>query len=736
MSAESISYSFEDFYFDADSEQLFKNGSPVPLTVKAVNVLRILVQNHGKFVGKEEIIERVWSNGFVEEANLTQHIRVLRKTLGQTADGQPLIETVPKRGYRFTAPITERKAEIPYRNSDSDRQSERSPGNINQISAEERDNQIPSEKTTGYKFDNFKLDIQRRMLYRGDQPIALPAKAFETLLFLVENSGRLVKKDELMDRIWHERFVEENNLTQKIFILRRVLGDIKNAHRYIVTVPGDGYVFVAPVVKYSNEIVADAAASGLSAPPAAKKKIFIAVLPFKWIGNQQQSDDKDFTEIGLTDAIISQLSRYRELIVHSTSAVMKFHNQEWENLSVSRNLQATHLAEGIIQKIDSKLKISVQLFESESGGIVWADDFVHEDNGDILEIQNQFSSLISKALALELNFKPLPGESNLPQNFEAFQEYIKGKFYWNSRTIEGLKKGIAYAQNVLAIDPTYAMAYVGLADCYNLLAGQHSFLSPKDAFPKAKAASQRALEISDGRLAEAYASLGFTTFYFEWNRPLARKYFQKAIELKPNYPTSYHWYGESLAAEGNFDESIEVLKKAQELDPLSSAISNDLAKVFLFAGRIEESRLLLDQILELNPRFVRALYLKGQISEQLKEFDRAVEILESVVEIAPDEPAVWSELGCAAAFAGNESKARQIIKNLEDASRNRYLSGFLIARIYLALQQKDEVFKWLEIALQNRDVALAWIDVLPGQKALREDEKFVSFVTKVKKHFL
>jgi DNA-binding winged helix-turn-helix (wHTH) protein/tetratricopeptide (TPR) repeat protein len=730
MSSEIINYYFEDFCFEVENERLMKGDLPVSLTAKAVEILHILIENHGRFVRKEEIIEHVWSDSFVEEANLTQQIYVLRKSLGQTANGQPFIETIPKKGYRFAAPVTKAAAaEFEVNDNFEELFLIKSEQSASAASS------LEDEKTIGYIFGDFKLNMQRRMLYRGEQPLHLPAKVFDTLALLVENFGRLITKDELMDKIWQARFVEENNLTQKIFILRRVLGDNRNEHQYIVTVPGEGYVFVAPVSPYRSETCARSfieKESSAAQIPFVTPNIAVAVLPFKVFAPQESPLNEEFLAIGLADALVSQLSRYKEIVVRPTSSVFKFYNQERELAAVSRDLQATHLVEGIVQFFDSNSKTSVQLYESKTGGIVWADDFLSDAGSDLLTVQNQISNRVSKALALKLNIEPLQPENFLPKNFEAFQEYIKGKFHWNSRTIEGLKKGIVHAQNSLSIEPTFAMAYVGLADCYNLLAGQHSYMPPKEAFPKSKAASHNALEIS-ADLAEAYASLAFATFYYDWNRPLAHRYFERAIELKPNYPTSHHWFGEALACEGRFDEAIAQLKKAQEFDPLSLAISADLAHAFLLAGRIAESRLLLDQILEINPQFVRAFYLYGQIFEASGEFDKALEVLRRAASLAPDEPAIRAEMGYFAARAGDEKAARQIIEQLEEAGAKRYVSSFLVAMIYLALNETDKVFKHLEIAFRERDVWLAWINVLPKLNALRKDERFTSLAARLGK---
>ena len=723
MSTESIKYYFEQFCFDVNDEQLFKDGSPVALTHKTLNVLLTLLQNNERFVKKSEIIEQVWNENFVEEANLTQHIYILRKTLGQNLKGKPFIESMPKRGYRLTVPVVEKKMNI----SQIKTISNSTNGHSNHPVSTANKSLIEDEKTAGYQFGNFKLDILRRLLYQDDQQIALPSKVFDTLLYLIENAGQLVRKDDLMDKIWQERFVEENNLTQKIFILRRVLGDTKETHQFIVTVSGEGYVFVAPVAKYSNDSI-EVSHTPLSISTKTPA-ITLAVLPFKRFALDSSLPKDDFLGIGLADTLTSQLSRHKELIIRPTSSVIRFYNQNLELSEISQKLEVGYLVEGNIQEFGGKLKVSVQLFETATNGIVWADNYI-SDNSDILELQNQISNQISKNLAQNLNLVPQSSKSFLPDNFEAFQEYIKGKFYFNKRTVEGLKKGIEHAQNALEIDPTFAMAYVGLADCYNLLAGQHTYMAPNEAFPKAKAASERAVEIS-GDFAEAYSSLAFATYYFDWNRQLAEQYFKKAIELKPNYPTAHHWYGESLAAEKRFDESIEVLRKAQELDPLSPAISTDLAQTFLFAGKIKESQYLLDQILELNPHFVRALYLYGIVYEELNQFEKALEILQKANDLSPNEPAILAEIGYVLATLGENEKACEIINKLNRIAETRYVSSVLMAMIYFALNKPDEAFKSLEKALENRDGCLVWIDVFPQFRNFRDDSKFVSLAKKL-----
>lgn len=698
----SLKYYFEDFCFDTKNELLSKNGALITVAEKNLQILHFLLKNKDKYVKENEIIEAVWKDKNVEEFELIQHISILNQTLGQTANGELVIDNSSKKGYRFKAKVTEKITE------------DSAISNINE----------------GYKFGEFSLDKQRRMLYQKNQPITPPSKVFETLLYLIENSGRLITKDELMEKVWQDRYVEENNLTQKIFILRRMLGDEKKDHQYIVTVPGEGYIFVAPVTKIEPPTVSP---SIVSDNHTEKKKSdnTLAVLPFKFLPENAFAEKENLLVIGLTDAITLQLSRYQELVVRPTSSVLRYAKLESDSQNICRDLQVSYLVEGIILQFDRKMKISVRLFESATGGIIWGEDFFGE-NEDILSLQNKIASQISKALGKKLALNSPIQENPLPQNFEAFQEYVKGKFHWNKRTIDGLKQGILQAQKTLDIEPTFAMAYVGMADCYNLLAGQHAYLRPNEAFPKAKAASLRALEISGENLAEAYTSLAFSTYYYDRNRQEAEKYFQKATDLKPNYPTVYHWWGEALASENRFDEAIDYLKKAQELDPLSPAITTDLAQVFLLAERLDECHYLLDQILEIHPNFINALYFYALAYERTSDFEKAIGLLEKAVELAPNEPTLLAELACANAYYGNREKSRQILEELKQMGENRYISGVLMATIYSALDELDEVYHWLEIAVEDRDVWLVWISLFPKLNELFNSPKFAPLANKIR----
>jgi DNA-binding winged helix-turn-helix (wHTH) protein/tetratricopeptide (TPR) repeat protein len=566
-----------------------------------------------------------------------------------------------------------------------------------------------------YEFDCFRIDMQRYLLLQNDQPIALSPKAFKTLLALVEGRDRVVKKEELLNTVWPDSYVEESNLAQNVFVLRKVLGDEKSDHRFIVTLPGTGYRFVAPVKEISNEPASEEAAG----PVESKATNSIAVLPFKSL--ESDSAD-DFLGLGLADALVTRLSNLNQLQVRPTFAVLRYQHLQPDPVLVGRELKVDSLVYGVFQRDGQQIRVSVQLVKVQEGTTLWAATF-HENFTNVFSIQDSISEQVAQALALKLS-----GEEQwqltrkYKHNTEAFQLYIKGRYFWNQRTAESLHKGIVYAQQALAIDPTYAPGYVGLADSYNLLAG-HAGLAPKENFPRAKAAAMRALEI-DENLPEAFTSLAFTNYRFEWDWKSSEENFQRAIQLKPNYATARHWYGESLACQRRFDKSLAELKLALELDPLCLPAIADLAQTFYFSGRHEECIEKANQALEMDPSFVRARIFLGAALEQLERYDEAAAELNRAVELSERNPLALSGLGHVYARMGNDKAAREILTYLEELSKHKYVSACDRATIYMGLRDKRNVYSNLERAVEDRDVWLVWLAVNPRFEPLRGEPRF------------
>jgi len=571
-----------------------------------------------------------------------------------------------------------------------------------------------------YEFGPFRIDMERYLLLRDGEPISLSPKVFETLLFLVQNRGRIGKKDEIISNVWPDTFVEESNLAQNVFLLRKALGEEKNEHRYIVTIPGVGYRFVAAVREFDTPNVQTE-----SEPSSIISSI--AVLPFK---DLLGDDDEKFLGPGLADALIMRLSSIRELRVRPTAAVLRYTNLKEDPLQIGRDLNVDALLDGVYQREPDKIRVSVQLVSVKDGVTLWAAKF-DEKLTDIFAIQDSIADQVVRSLAIQLSGdEQRQIKKNYTHNPEAFQLFIKGRYFWNQRTIDGLRKALDYAQQAIAVDPAYAPAYVGLADSYNLLGAQHNVLPPKESFPKARAAARRALEI-DPLLAEAYASLGFINCGFEWDWPGAEQCYLKAIELKPNYPTAHHWYGEWLTTTGRFEQAYVELQTAQELDPLSLAINVDLAASFYYSRQFDNSERQLLNLLELNSKFVRALVVLGKVYVQKREFDKGIEVLQKAVEYSGDDPATKSTLAHALACAGKSQEARTLLDDLLKASAHRYISACRVAEIHTGMGDTEAAYAWLDQALENRDIELIWLKVNPAFDRLRAETRFIELMRAV-----
>jgi TolB-like protein/Tfp pilus assembly protein PilF len=571
-----------------------------------------------------------------------------------------------------------------------------------------------------YEFGPFRIDMERYLLLRDEETIPLSPKVFETLLYLVQHREKVAKKDEILNSVWPETFVEESNLAQNIFLLRKALGEEKNEHRYIVTIPGVGYRFVALVQEYE-------ALYKTKKVETVKTVESIAVLPFK---NLKGDDTESFLGPGLADSLIMRLSSMRHVKVRPTAAVLRYHQPQQDPLAIGRELNVDALLDGVYQQEADKIRVSVQLISVKDGITLWAAKF-DERFTDIFAIQDSISDQVVRSLALKLSGdEQRQIRQNYTQSPEAFQLFVKGRYFWSQRTVEGLRKALEYAQEAIAADPTYALAYVGLADSYNLLGAQHNVLPPRESFPKAKAAALRALEI-DEMLAEAYASLAFVECCFEWNWPAAEASYRKAIELKPNYPTAHHWYGELLTTLGRFGEAQEKLQQAQEFDPLSLAINVDLAASYYYARQYERSERQLLNLLELNPNFIRAHEILGRVYEQQGEHDKAISEWQRAAQLSGDNPAIQAGLAHAFTAAGNFNEALQILRQLEQSARRRYISAYRIAEIYLGLGQLEVAYEWLERAFTNRDVEFVFLKVSPTLDPLRREPGFKELVGRV-----
>lgn len=547
-----------------------------------------------------------------------------------------------------------------------------------------------------YEFDSFRLDVAERRLLRDGSPVPLAPKVFDTLLALVENSGRLLHKDELISGLWPDTFVEESTLARNISDLRKALGPPGEA-KYIETVPKCGYRFLTDVRQVqpqcSTVIVERRTRSRVVMEEELESEVrSIAILPFKRLN---ANDADDYLGLGLADELITRLSNIRQIAVRPTSAVMKYVGTTHDPVAAGRALKVEAVLDGAIQKSGERVRVTVQLVSIDSENPLWAGKF-DEKFTDVFAVEDSISEQVASALMLELTAdERLLLRKRYTDNTEAYQLYLKGRYYWNKRTTEWLKKGVECFSQAIDLDPDYASAYAGLSDSYTLLVIREA-LSPDEGFKKAKAAAAMALKI-DPSLGEAQASLAHAMLH-NWEWADAEHEFNRALELSPNYPSAHHWYSEYLLATGRLDEAIAEVKRAQALDPLSLIINAHLSDVLFYARRYEESATQSEQVLDMDPRFVLAQINLARAHAQLGRYEQAVAEFQRARELLPDSLESSWMLGQVYASWGRRAEARTILDELIDESKRRYVSPRGIGMIYAALGEKDEAFRWLERA--------------------------------------
>ena len=580
------------------------------------------------------------------------------------------------------------------------------------------------EKIVSYEFGPYRLLPAERLLLRDGQPVALTPRVFDTLLVFVRHSGKLLSKDDLMRLIWRDTVVEEGNLTQNIFILRKTLGESPQDHQYLVTIPLQGYRFVAKVKEYYEE---DSAPHSVPSDNASnefenRRVTSIAVMPFNLLSGMT---DQQSVGIGIADTLITKLSNIRQLVVRPTSAVLKYADEKSDLSAIGRELQVEALLDGTLQRLENRLRVNVRLVNVESGIALWTGKF-DDEYKDIFYVQDRIAEHVVQSLELELS-----GEErgqlvkSYTDSVEAYQLYIKGRFYWDQRTEQGLLKAIDYVRQAIQLDPNYAPAYIGLADTYALL-GEYLYSPPREAFPQAKSAALKAREI-DAALAEAYSSLAEVAFFYEWDWISAEESYKRAVELKRNYASGHHAYAWFLMAMNRLEEATEYLKRAQKLDPRSLTLNTVLGLPFYYARQYEKALAQYRETLEMEPDFIQAHYYIASALTQLGRYEEAIAEYQRVIPIEYTQQAS-ALLGYTYAISGQEEKAIKMLSELRELSKVRYVSPYLEAIIHTGLGQKEQAFAKLEKACQERAAWSVFINADPFFDSLRADSRFISLL--------
>ena len=480
----------------------------------------------------------------------------------------------------------------------------------------------------------------------------------------------------------------------------------------------------APLLALSLLVVGVIAAVIYSWTQRAPKLNSVAVLPFKPLtaGREEQ------LELGMADALITRLSNLKQITVRPTSAVVKYAEGQ-DPLAAGRELGVDAVLDGRIQRVGNQIRVTVQLVRISDGTPMWADKF-DESFTNIFSVQDSISERMTAALMLKLS-----GEEKLAltkrytDNTEAYQAYLKGRFYWSKWTTPALSKAIESFEQALEKDPDYALAYSGLADAYSQL-GYFDALPTKEAYLKSEAAATRAIEL-DNTLSEAYLSLAKKRLFYDWDWSGAERDIKRAIELNPNHAESHNFYGAYLCAMGRFDETIAERKRAQELDPLSPFVNMSVGWSYYYARRYEQAAEWYEKALELDPNFDTARISLAECYEQAGMFDKAFEEHLKNKTLAGTGPEIIAAFKQAYAASGIKGYWQKELELTLDQMKQKSVRPINMVRIYVKVGDKDRAFEWLEKAYLERASVIVFANVLPTYDSLRSDPRFQNLVGRI-----
>ena len=453
----------------------------------------------------------------------------------------------------------------------------------------------------------------------------------------------------------------------------------------------------------------------------------LAVLPFKVLTAEEKADE--FLGMGMADAIITKLSMLRRIMVRPTSAILKYFDGEHNVLTAGYELNVEYVLDGRIQRAGDRVRVTVQLIRVTDSMPTWGAKF-DESFTDIFAVEDSISELVAQALVPRLTGEErallLKRETDNP---DAYQAYLKARYYWNRFTDEDFGKALELLKEAIRLDPGYAMAYAGLADWFNWSA-IYGMGSPRDFFPQAKEAAQKAIELDDS-LADAHAALGFTVLCYEWDWAGAERIFERALDLNPHSDSAHHWYSYLLASEGRFDEAIAEIKLTQELNPLSLMNKSMTGYNYYQARRYDLAEQELRKIFELERNFGNAYLVRGMVLERKGLYDEAIESVRKSMELMPGSIVPLWTLGHCLGIAGRESEAREVLAELENHSLEHYASPYYFALIHAGLGDTDRAIDWLEKACEARECWLIWLGTEPKLDALRPDPRFINLMERV-----
>src|ERR1700693_4393898 len=643
-----------------------------------------------------------------------------------------------------------------------------------------------AKPTQIYRFADFEVDVRARQLRKHGTKVKLHGQPFQMLLMLLEPAGEAVSREQMQVKLWRaDTFVDfEHSLNTSIKRLRQALSDSAMEPRFIETLPRVGYRFIAPVTAGAgDESVADLDAHTLQSPSpvsgtpgttdqassprhsfawflglalagaaiaavlialnlartrdrvsgifrsskndaalstsAKKSRRSVAVLPLQ---NLSADPAENYFADGMTDELTTDLAQFADLRVISRTSAMHYKDGNKTAPQIGKELGVDALVEGSVERVGDHVRIRAQLIDCATDRHLWAQSYDREMK-DVLSLQTEAAKEIAEQVRGSVSPpQPTSRPANPePVNPDAYEAYLKGRYFWNKRTQDGLNKSIEYFGEAIAKDPSFAAAYAGLADAYSLLG---SDVLPADlANSKARAAASKAVEL-DPNIAEGHAALAMVEFYYDWNWKQSEQEFRRAIELNPNYATAHQWYSYYLTAMLRFPEAVEQAEAAQQIDPLSLAISTTLASRYRHAGRSDDAMRLDQRTLEMDPNFIPAHFSLGAVYENQGSWQQAIDEYKKVIELSPDDPAALAAVGYIYGRTGQKADAHKIIGQLMEISKKHYVPSFELAAIFAGLVDANDSMMWLDKAYQKRESQMPFIQSDERFNSLHADPRY------------
>jgi TolB-like protein/DNA-binding winged helix-turn-helix (wHTH) protein/Tfp pilus assembly protein PilF len=628
------------------------------------------------------------------------------------------------------------------------------------------------------RFGTYEVSLQSGEVRKAGLRIRVQQQPMKLLEVLLEHPGEVVTREELRSRVWpNESFGDfDQALNIAIGKLRSALGDSAENPRFIETLPKRGYRFIADVSvldaagrpKRPGSVAGDLPATepehtpqGAGVVVAPNRRLWptrgvivavalvlslsilsvwlfrsrgsapagirsLAVLPLE---NLSGDASQNYFADGMTDELITDLAQISALRVISRTSVMAYKGARKPLPQIARELNVDAVVEGTVLRSGDQVRITAQLIDASTDKHLWSQSYEGELR-DTLALQNRVASAIADQIRISLTPQEQAALKDVKVvNPEAYESYLKGRYFWNKRTADGLKVALAYFKQAIEEDPKYPKAYSGLADTYGLLGDwQYGVMTPKEAFPEAKAAAIHALEL-DNTLGEAHNSLAFVLDGFDWDLDAGGNEFRRAIELNPGYATAHHWYAWHLSLLGRFDEAIVEMRKAENLDPLSLIINADLAELLGLAHSYDESIRQSRKTIEMDPNFALAHNQLAQAYLQKHMYAEAVAELQKAVKLSGDSPTCIANLARAYVASGKRSEAVELLDALKKRSSTGYSNASEIAMIYASLGNTDQAMNWLEKGFEER--FNPGVLLRPGFDPLRSDPRFQNLLRRI-----